>query len=172
MSRVKVTINKRGYIPQLGLGPIRRPVLITKELCDNLIKLGYPVKIVEKPTVVRNIEKKDAVPAASVVEEVVTKEVEDSNEELETVVTEDAVEVQEEPAVDETVEEEVVEEEILVNDPDLSAESYYEESFLTSKALCKKILANRQVQYEDSASFSLLKKLVKNSNPEVTIGNE
>jgi len=179
-----VTINKKGHIPQLGLGPIRRPVLITEELCDHLIKLGYPVKIIETPSV-NKIERKDTfVFTTPVVEEEVIKTEEPVQPEV--VVTEDAVEVQEEPAVEEAVEEQpVIEteeekvvvteeevEEILVDDPDLSAGAYYTEDFLSSKALCKKILSNRQVQYEGSASLALLKKLVMESNPEVEFVEE
>jgi len=183
LGRVKVTINKKGHIPQLGLGPIRRPVLITEELCNHLIKLGYPVTIIENPSV-KKIEKKDVIVfTAPVVEDVI---VDKEPVQPEVVVTETTVEVQEEPAVEKVVEEQpVIEteeekvvvteeetEEILVDDPDLSAEAYYNEDFLSSKALCKKILSNRQVQYEDSASFALLRKLVIESNPEVEFVEE
>jgi len=186
LGRIKVTINKRGHIPQLGLGPIRRPVLITEELYNHLTKLGYPVKIIENPSVKKTIDVKetkipDFIPP--VVEE------EKPVQQQEEVVAENTVEVQEEPAVEEVVHEEeqpVIEtdeekvivteeeevEEILVDDPDLSAEAYYNETFLSSKALCKKILSARQVQYEDSATFTLLKKLVMDSNPEVEFEGE
>jgi len=181
LSRVKVTINKKGHIPSLGLGPIRRPILITEELCDQLIKLGYPVKIIKSPTVIKPIDVKEEVETPTLSSELKT------SEETEILVTEGAAEVQE-PAEDEinkedsesvieTVEEKVVDteeevEEILVDDPDLDAGAFYTEEFLTSKALCKKILSNRQIQYESSASFNLLKKLVLESNPEVEIIEE
>jgi len=188
LGRVKVTINKKGHIPQLGLGPIRRPILITEELCNHLIKLGYPVKVIKSTSVIKKIEKQDKVVTDSVTKEDTTskqhEEVKQESEEI--VVTENTVEVQEEPAVSEVVEEQpVIEteeekvivteeetEEIMMNDPDLSAEAYYSEDFLSSKALCKKILSNRKVQYEDSASFNLLKKLVSDTNPEVEIIEE
>jgi len=183
LGRVKVTINKKGHIPHLGIGPIRRPVLITEELCNQLIKLGYPVRVIETPSVKKTImEEIKPVFVAPVVESTIdTKE----TVQPEAVVTEDTVEVQEEPAVEAVEEQPVIEteeekvvvteeevEEILVDDPDLSAGAYYTEDFLSSKALCKKILSNRQVQYEGSASLALLKKLVMESNPEVEFVEE
>lgn len=186
MGRIKVTINKKGHIPHLGMGPIRRPVLITEELCNELIKLGYPVRVISNPSV-KKIEKKDTfVPTPSPIVPTKVESVEEAKQESEVVVTESTVEVQEEPAVEEVVEEQPVieteeekvvvteeeNEEVLVDDPDLSAGAYYNEEFLSSKALCKKILANRQIQYDSNASFALLKKLVLESNPEVEFVEE
>jgi len=190
LGRIKVTINKRGHIPQLGLGPIRRPVLITEELYNQLIKLGYPVRVIDNPSVKKTIDLKET-NVSAFIPPVVDKEPEQQQEEQKEVVTEGTVEVHEEPAVSEEVaqeeeeqpvietnEEKVIDtdeeevEEILVDDPDLSAEAYYNEAFLSSKALCKKILSARQVQYEDSASLGLLKKLVMESNPEVEFVEE
>jgi len=188
LARVKVTINKKGYIPGLGQGPIRNPILITKDHCDQLIRLGYPVKIINIP--LKKIIKEEIVapftPYLKKEEVKVAKQEvvqETKQEKIEEIVTENTVEVQEEPAVKELVSEDSVieneekvvteeEESILVDDPDLSAGAYYNEAFLTSKALCKKILSNRQIQYEDSASFVLLKKLVSDSNPEVEFVEE
>ena len=184
LGRVKVTINKRGHIPHLGIGPIRRPILITEELYNHLTKLGYDINVIESTSVKKKIEKRDVVVSTTpVVEDVV---VEQPVQQDEVVVAEPAVEVHEEPAVENVVEEQPVieteeekvvvteeeSEEILVDDPDLSAEAYYTEGFLSSKALCKKILSKRQVQYEDNASFALLKKLVVESNPEVEFVEE
>jgi len=188
LGRVKVTINKKGHIPQLGIGPIRRPILITKELCNSLIKLGYPVTIIQPSIDIKPNEKKDVV-SITAKKNVLDLKIEQPKKEIEkesntTIVTENIAEVKEKPAVTTIVEEEqlvakeIIEEkeeitntdeveEILIDDLDLSAESFYTEKFLTSKVICKKILSNRQVQYEDGSSFVLLKKLVIDTNPEV-----
>lgn len=164
MSRVKVTINKRGNIPSLGPGPIRRPILISEELCNQLITLGYPVKIINPPA--KPVIKKAPVTQHDeneVTETFAEVQVEPAEEVEETVIEEEVVE--------ETVEEDVTESKevvgILENDPDLSAGAFYTEEFLTSKALCKKILASREVQYDSNASWTLLKQLVLDSNPVV-----
>jgi len=188
LGRVKVTINKKGHIPQLGIGPIRRPILITKELCNSLIKLGYPVTIIQPSIDIKPNEKKDVV-SITAKKNVLDLKIEQPKKEIEkefnnTIVTENIAEVKEKPAETTIVEEEqlvakeIIEEkeeitntdeveEILIDDLDLSAESFYTEKFLTSKVICKKILSNRQVQYEDGSSFVLLKKLVIDTNPEV-----
>jgi len=165
LSRVKVTINKRGNIPSLGPGPIRRPILITEELYQHLVALGYPVTVINPPIkpVIKNapVTKHDD----EVTETVAEVQIEPAVEAVAEAVTEEVVEdtVMEEEEITES--EEVVE--IVENDPDLSAGSFYTEDFLTSKALCKKILASREVQYDSNASWALLKQLVLDSNPVV-----
>jgi hypothetical protein len=62
--RYKVTINKRGRIPFIGTpGPILKPRYISEEVYTNLVKLGYPVKIVPevKSTPVVNNDKQPVV---------------------------------------------------------------------------------------------------------------
>lgn len=177
MARVKVTINKKGRIPSLGMGPIRRPILITEELCNRLIKLGYPVKVIKSSVERKTVENAVQTKKEEFVEQnnvVIPKVVGENQQEEQVIVIKETTEnnevVEEIPVIDE---DEVTEEvEILVNDPDFTPDAYYTEDFLTSKAICKKILDNRKVQYEDSSNFSVLKRLVKDSNPEVEIVEE
>jgi hypothetical protein len=179
LARVKVTINKKGHIPSLGVGPFRRPILISQELCDHLIKLGYPVKIIKSPVETKIAETSipETPPQTDVVTDTTTAEViEPAADET---VVEPSVEeekVAEETTIEETIEEvtpseddseeETTEDEIIVNDLDLGANSYYTVDFLTSKSRCKKILAARTVQYDTSSTLELLQRLVLDSNPE------
>ena len=138
MSRVKVTINKKGHIPHLGTGPIKRPVLITEELCNELIKLGYPVKVLNKPILKTTNKPSKSVsgPFIPKVEDKVEKEIKEedvskSEEEVkqeessseEIVVTENTVEVQDEPAaIEETViEEQPIEEKVEVVEEEIAS---------------------------------------------------
>ena len=174
MARVKVTINKKGYIPSLGQGPIRRPILINESLYKQLVALGYPVRVISSPIkpIIKKEEETPVVPPIvddTIIEEEVTETSTEVVDEESPVVEE---EVTEEKVVDETLEEETTEsedatEEVLEDDPDLSAEAFYTEEFLTSKNLCKKILSNRGIQYDKNASWGLLKQLVLESNPEI-----
>jgi hypothetical protein len=192
--RYKVTINKRGYIPAVGNGPIKRPITISESIYNNLVKLGYPVEVVSKTgdinksvkTIINKTETPVAKEPVKEIEKVstpeVTSEVVDNTPEpvipdvkkTEEVIDNDDVvdglsdEVDEEVNDEEEVAE-VADDEVVVNDKDLSAESYYEDSFLSSKNMCKKILDKRGVSYDTGASFTVLKKLVAESNPEVTI---
>jgi len=176
LSRVKVIINKKGYIPSLGQGPIRRPVLITEELCKQLLALGYPVKVIApqvKPVIKKEEEISPVIPSAEQKNTISAEQGKEATQVDETPA--DKKENATEEVVDNSTEEETVEEkeeeeeviEILENDPDLSAGAFYTEDFLSSKNLCKKILSNREVQYAKDASFALLRELVLNSNPEV-----
>jgi len=183
--RYKVTIHNRGHIPGIGHRPFRLPLLISEEKYNNLIKLGYRVNIVDdllgkakavavnKKTAVQ--ENKEPIKVTSVPETEVKKvkeEVKPVEEvKVEKVVEEPVVEtVVEEPTEEIPSTEEVTEEEeVLVDDPDLSAGAFYTQSFLTSKNICRKILNARMVQYEENASFVVLKKLVKESNPDVVV---
>lgn len=182
MSKVKVTIKKRGKIPYIGNGPVIKPIYISQEIYETLVQLGYPVV------------KVDTVPAIKTkVEEPVNEneETETNNEEVEgnnnedleevesvnTEETEEEVEDSSEVSADEEVEgeaeetetesEEVVEETILVDDPEYSAGAFYTEEFAKNKTVCKAILDARKVEYVDNASLTTLKKLVNESNPEV-----
>lgn len=175
MKRYKVTITNRGNIPGVGRGPFKIPIPLSQEKYESLVKLGYNVKIVsdllenvkkvktpkiaEKTIVAEPIKVQDEI----VKQEEVVVEVPHNSEEKE-------VEQEEIPEEEvETTEEMVIDEELLYNNPDLDKadSSIYTEDFLTSKNLCKKILNARLVQYEDNASFAVLKKLVLETNPEI-----
>lgn len=169
----KVTINKRGHIPGIGNGPFLKPLYIDENLYNDLIKLGYPVNLVEYLG-----PKKESIPNKKnlkVVEEIKKEDLKlESEKDFKQLVNEEKVDlkVNKTPSKVEEVKkeenEDTIEEiEVVLNDPDLSADSYYEQDFLTSKAMCKKILNKRKVQYEDSASLAMLKNLVKDSNPEI-----
>jgi len=174
MKRYKVTISNRGHIPGMGNGPFMRPLAISETQYKSLVKLGYKVKIVEdllaKAKVITSsqsvkiekpiIEEKLPEPKK---EEIVKKE---KTSKIESKPKEDELAVEEviEEKVDDVQEDEDV---VLIDDPDLSAEAYYNREFLTSKNICKKILNARMVQYETSASITMLRKLVLDSNPSI-----
>jgi len=181
---VKVIVKRRGMIPGMGRGPFLIPRPITEELYNSLKRLGYPVSIVEdskskileeikkiEPTVepkkIEEVKEDIEIPTEIEVnnsEEVVNEEILEENKEVN-----DAVTVEE---TEETTSEETEDESVVINDPDLTPDSYYTEDFLTSKNICKKILTAREVQYEENASFVMLKDLVKESNPEVEFEDE
>lgn len=176
-ARYRITINKRGFIPGVGNGPINRPISVKKSLYESLKKLGYPITVVSDPTTVaKGITERVAIttptpviPTKEVKPEIVSPTIEEIVENGDIIESDDTTTVVED-VVEEVVEEEIVEEdveEILVDDKDLSAGAYYNEAFLTSKNICKKILDARVVQYADDASFANLKKAVMESNPEV-----
>jgi hypothetical protein len=48
MPRYKVTIPKKGQIPGVGTGPILKPIYINESVYNNLIGLGYPVKLISQ----------------------------------------------------------------------------------------------------------------------------
>lgn len=171
--RVRVKIIKAGYIPGVGIGPYRTPITIPKAQYELLKNLGYNIILIEDAP---------KTPPANLppiklekVEETATKEVKEEKEVIEETAT---VEPEVEEVIEEEVvteaellseEEEVVTEEVMVNDKDFSAEAYYTEDFLVSKAVCKKILDNRKIQYDSNASATKLRSLVMSSNPEVEI---
>lgn len=178
MQKYRVTIPKRGSIPGIGNGPINKPVYISVQKYNQLIKCGFPVNIVSNsideakiisnslPTNTNKVVEETVVEPEPTVEP--TVETENTTEE----VVEETVEEAEEPVVEEetvvkpeNTTEEVVE--ILVDDENYSAEAFYNEEFLTTKNVCKKILDNRKVSYDTSASLSKLKSLVLESNPVV-----
>jgi hypothetical protein len=177
MKRVLVTINKLGKIPGVGKGPIRKPTLISENLYNMLKKLGYDIKIVEQPAIKKpepikaEIKEEKPVITETVVDDKVEEVTTETVEEAPVVNEEELKPVEVESVVEETITDEL-EEGILINDSDLKAESYYEEDFLQSKNMCKKILDNRNVQYDNKASFAMLKQLVAESNPEVEIVEE
>lgn len=169
MNKVKVTIRKRGRIPYIGNGPVIKPIYISQEIYDTLIKLGYPVQKVETVSAIQPTTK---------VEEVVAPKVEEVAPALESIPAEETVkeeEVVEEAPVEEAHEEPVVEEtsasedneEVIVDDPNFSAEAFYTEAFLKTKAVCKSILDARKAEYADNASLAVLKNKVLESNPDV-----
>jgi len=181
MKRYKVTISNRGHIPGMGNGPFMRPLAISETQYKSLVKLGYKVKIVEdllaKAKVITSsqsikiekpIIKEEKLPETKK-EEIVKKE--------EIIKKEKTSKKESKPKEDELAVEEVIEEKVddvqededvvLIDDPDLSAEAYYNREFLTSKNICKKILNARMVQYETSASITMLRKLVLDSNPSI-----
>lgn len=190
MKRYKVTILNRGHIPGIGHGPFRLPLIISEEKYNNLVKLGYRVNIVDdlldkaknvavnkKSLIVKN-EEPIVAKSSSLPKEILNKtkkeEVKPKEEEVvvETIVEEPPVEIvveKEEVPEEVSTTEETVEEEVVVDDPDLSAGAFYTQGFLTSKNICRKILNARMVQYEENASFVVLKKLVKESNPDVVV---
>ena len=173
ITKYRVTIPKRGYIPGVGQGPINRPVYISKAIYDSLKKMGFPVVVVSDPiSTAKTITSKataEAVKAEPVVQPEVKQEVVEEVQEIEKVIENEEV-LEEQKPVEETAEEPVEEIiEVLVDDKDLSAEAFYTESFLTSKNICKKILDARKQQYASDASFALLKQLVAESNPDVEI---
>ena len=155
--RYKVTINKRGHIPSIGNGPIRNPIYISEATYKELTALGYPVEVISKSTDISEMVNSDQIDAKKKPTNIYPLSVDDP--------VQDDLEIQ-----DKVIEEEVTESEeetVLVNDRDLSADAYYEEDFLTSKNICKKILNARKKQYANNASYAKLKELVLNSNPEV-----
>lgn len=171
----KILIKKSGVIPFVGRrGPILRPIKVCDTVYENLKKLGYPVELVEDcspKNTVTYIKREEPV----VVIKNSSQKVDEPVEKEETVVVEEVpVEVVDNDQVPEVVENTVIEEvpviEIIENDPDISATSYYTMDFLTNKAVCRKILDARSVTYDEDASFSMLKKLVMQSNPEVDLG--
>jgi hypothetical protein len=200
MKKYRVTINKRGRIPGVGVGPFRRPLYITETVYNHLTRLGYPIEVIsttdDNKVVKESDESVKIIPDNKIKESTVVKQQpvipkEEPKKEAEVELVSDSEisvpdeeEVIAEEVVDnndtEIVEDEVTseveetsdEEEIVVNDKDLIADSYYTEEFLTSKNVCKKILDNRQVQYDSNASYKKLKELVSESNPEVEIDEE
>jgi len=144
MKRYKVTISNRGHIPGMGNGPFMRPLAISETQYKSLVKLGYKVKIVEdllaKAKVITSsqsikiekpvIEEKLPEPKK---EEIINKE-KTSKKESKPKEDELAVEEVIEEKVDDVQEDEGV---VLIDDPDLSAEAYYNREFLTSKNICK-----------------------------------
>jgi hypothetical protein len=166
--RVKVKIFKDGYIPGIGSGPIRIPTYISREKYERLLKLGFNVILVEEPKVkipeklINNTSntKNETKEVTPVVEE--PKVVEEKTVEIVTPVevttTEEVTETPTETE-EEAPNEEVSTEEKVVND------RAYAESTLTSRNICKKILNNRKIQFDDDASLSILKKLVLDTNP-------
>lgn len=166
-SMIKITINTTRYIPYINRkGPILHPVLVAPNVYEALENLGFPIKVIpmeetkvvitkkaEPEVIIKNKQEPVIEPVA--VEEIIEEEPID-----------ESVETEEVPySIEETIEIEQAEViEIIENDADLSADSYYTEDFLTSKAMCKKILDNRNIQYESSASFARLKELVLESN--------
>lgn len=183
--RYKVTINKRGHIPGVGHGPIKRPIIVSETVYNNLVKLGFPVEIIKEISPIKPI-------SAPVKEVEVTPEVVNTPKQEEEVVppvepekveelikdvkatenvidNEEVVNAESEIVTtnDEETDTEVEVEEVVVNDKDLSSDAYYTPEFLTSKNMCKKILNARQIAYDSSSSFTILKDLVAQSNPEV-----
>jgi len=167
VKKYRITIKKRGYIPGIGQGPIIKPIYVSQMVYDNLIKLGYPVEIVGSVS--------DT--AKTIAEKLATKEIKEEKAvekpKKEKKETKKVVEPEpEEEIVEEVAEEEEESEVVTVNDPDFSAESYYQSSFLTSKNVCKKILNARKVQYDDDSTLKELKNLVLESNPDVEFEEE
>lgn len=180
-NRYRITINKRGHIPGVGNGPIRRPIAVTQKVYDMLVKLGYPIEVVQDLGVTKKKAKEIINQASDNVSvnitnnevkepEVPTNNIIPDEEKHEEVIkdvklTEDVIDNEE--IVDSLSEDTTEEDEILVDDKDLSPEAFYTEEFLSSKNICKKILDAREVSYDDSASYTVLKKLVSESNPEI-----
>lgn len=184
MSKVRVTIKKRGRIPYIGNGPVIKPIYISQEIYETLIKLGYPVvKVDTVPAIKTKVEEPVNVESETDNEEVesIEEKVENNNEDVETIDTEETEETVEEDAVNEevegeaeeteetveSIEEAVVEETILLDDPEYSAGAFYTEEFAKNKTVCKAILDARKAEYADNASLTTLKKLVNETNPEV-----
>ena len=170
MNKVKVTIKKRGRIPYIGNGPVIKPIYISTEIYDTLVKMGYPVERVD--TVVPFVNKlkveetEEVNTEEEVLEEETTEEVELNEETTEEEKSEEKT-TEEEVLEEETSEDEEVVAEVVMDDPNYSAEAYYTEEFLATKAICKSILDARKAEYANNASLAILKKLVLESNPEV-----
>lgn len=166
-NKVKVRILKDGFIPGIGRGPIWNPIYLSNEKYNQLKSLGFEMEIVNdfRPmeTEVEETKVEVETPVVETKPEVEIKEIEKEiiKKEKEKVINEAT-----ETVVADTDEEvEVIE--IIENDPDISADSYYTEDFLKSKNICKKILAERKVQYKNDDSFKNLINRVLETNPEV-----
>jgi len=185
MKRFYVTVGNAKKIPGMGRGPIRKPTLISENQYNMLKALGYDINIVEKNNKTENNYIKENKGVTKEYEpvklETTSTKIENKDEvnepvqEIQPEVIEqvdEPVELNEEHTVIPDNEENNEEDELILNDPDLSADAYYEDDFLTSKNMCKKILDKRGVQYENKASFEMLKTLVKESNPDVEFVSE
>jgi hypothetical protein len=179
--RIMVKIySAQGVIPFIqGTGPFLKPVSLLRSEFDILKKMGYSVEEVSGMSL-QPIQ--PPIPKKSKVEQTTPEiKVEQTTPvESDVVVTEDEVnEVIEEAFEEEVISEEILEDgseeeleeevyEILQDDPDLSGDSFYTETFLEAltKAQCKSILDLRAIEYGDKANLSVLRKLVLETNPE------
>lgn len=159
MNKVKVTIKKRGRIPYIGNGPVIKPIYISTEIYDTLVKMGYPVERVDTVVPFVNKLKVEETEVVNTDEEVLEEATEEEKSEDE--------ETTEDEVLEEATEDEEVVAEVVMDDPNYSAEAYYTEEFLATKAICKSILDARKAEYANNASLAILKKLVLESNPEV-----
>jgi len=156
-ARVQVTIPDTKYIPTIGKGPINRPISITVDQYNMLVKFGFNIVKVEHPKLDK-IEKIESKVEEKPVEEV--KEVEVTEPAVEEEVAETIEEpVQEEESTEEVVEETTVEE--VVTDEAYTMEDLEE----ATKDELKEILEKRNKKFPYNANLGKLKELVVESNP-------
>ena len=165
--KVKVKINKTGFIPGIGNGPVLTPIWIPVKQYELLKKLGYDIEVITEPSAIDGV--KVIIPAKEEEPEVDMNElnkvkaptIDITAPESEEVV-EEAVTLEEPEVVEETVE--VVE--ILEDDEELSGEAFYTMDFLTGKK-AEAILENRGVDFSECKNATDKKELVLETNPEV-----